>query len=139
MTFAKQMRIVLSVMFFAFFLTLGTSAIAQDGYEGQAQDGYEGQEMMQQPSESIEVSDADLDKAANAYMEITEIREGFQETLAGVSDPEKAQELQEQAGEAMVEAVENNGLDVQAYNQIMEAAQVDEDLRNKLLSRLEQE
>lgn len=131
MTFAKQIRIAVSVLFFAFLLTMGTNAIAQDGYEGQ--------NMMQQPAGSIEVSDADLDKAANAYMEIAEIRESFQENLAGVSDPEKAQELQEQAGEAMVAAVQNNGLDVQAYNQIMEAAQVDEDLRNKLLSRLEQE
>ncbi|MCA1743276.1 MAG: DUF4168 domain-containing protein [Desulfonatronovibrio sp.] len=140
MTFTKQIRIALSVIFFAFLLTMGASAIAQDGYEGQqGQQGQQGQDMMQQPAEPIEVSDADLDKAANAYMEITEIRESFQETLAGVSDPEKAQELQEEAGEAMVEAVENSGLDVQAYNEIMEAAQVDEDLRNKLLARLEQE
>ncbi|RQD58486.1 MAG: DUF4168 domain-containing protein [Desulfonatronovibrio sp. MSAO_Bac4] len=130
MTFAKQIRIAVSVIFFAFLLTLGTNAMAQDSYQGQ--------DMMQQPAAPIEVSDADLNKAASAYVEIAEIRESFEETLAGVSDPEKAHSLQEEAMEEMVEAVQNNGLDVQAYNEIMEAAQADEELGNQFLTLLDQ-
>ena len=113
------------------FLAMAAVAHAQAEY-GQQQD------MMQQPGADIEVSDAQLDKVAMAYLEITEIREGFQESLAGVSDPEKAQQMQEQAGQEMVQAVENNGLDVQTYNQVMEAAQVDEQLREQLMTRMEQ-
>ena len=59
-------------------------------------------------------------------------------SLAGVEDPEAAQKMQEQAGNAMVEAVQDTGLDVQTYNEVMQAAQHDEELREKLLSRLEQ-
>ncbi|MFP4127651.1 MAG: DUF4168 domain-containing protein [Desulfonatronovibrio sp.] len=113
------------------------SAQDQQGQEGQSQQ----QDMMQQPDQSaepIEVSDAELDKVAQAYVQITEIRGEFQETLSDVSDPEKAQQLQEEAGEKMVQAVQDNGLDVQKYNEVMEAAQVDEELREKLLARMEE-
>jgi hypothetical protein len=94
--------------------------------------------MMHQPETEIQVSDSELDKIAQAYKEISVIRQDFEESLAGVEDPEAAQKMQEQAGNAMVEAVQNTGLDVQTYNDVMQAAQHDEELREKLLSRLEQ-
>jgi len=115
---------------FLFIAAAASSAGAQ-------QEGY-GQEMMQQPAGSVEVTEAELDKVVDAYTRIAEIREDFQESLAEVADPEQAQLLQEEAGEAMVEAVQESGLDVQKYNEVMQAAQVDEELREKLLSRLEQ-
>ncbi|WP_291318948.1 DUF4168 domain-containing protein [Desulfonatronospira sp.] len=97
------------------------------------------QEMMQQQAPEVNLSDAELDKVAEAYEAVTEVREEFQADLEGIEDPEQAQEMQEEAGEKMVEAVENQGLDVETYNQAMEAAQVDEDLRNELLDRLDME
>jgi len=93
---------------------------------------------MHQPETEIQVSDSELDKVAQAYKEISVIREDFEMSLAGVEDPEAAQKMQEQAGNAMVEAVQNTGLDVQTYKEVMQAAQHDEELREKLLSRLEQ-
>ncbi len=115
-----------------FFVLPDSSAYSQEGY------GQQQQEMMQQPETEIQVTDSELDKVARAYSEISEIREEFQMSLTGVEDPEAAQKMQEQAGKAMVEAVENSGLDVQTYNDVMQAAQYDEELREKLLSRLEQ-
>lgn len=97
------------------------------------------QEMMQQQAPEVDLSDAELDKVAEAYEAVTEVREEFQTDLEGIEDPERAQEMQEEAGEKMVEAVENQGLEVETYNQAMEAAQVDEELRNKLLDRLDME
>ncbi|WP_045212950.1 DUF4168 domain-containing protein [Desulfonatronovibrio magnus] len=132
MTFPGKITILAISFIAALFLTAGY--VSAQEYQ---QEGYQQEGMMQQPGAQINVSEADLDKAAGAYVEITEIRENFQESLAGITDPEQAQELQEQAGEAMVEAVQNNGLDVQQYNEIMEAAQADEELRNKLLGKLE--
>jgi len=132
--------LILAVVFM-FVLGLGLKAKAQEGYqqdyqqEGQYQEHQ--QEMMQQQAPQVDVSDAELDKVAEAYQAVTEVRNQFQDELHDVTDPEKAQQLQEQAGEEMVEAVEAQGLDVQTYNQVMEAAQVDEELRNKLLDRLE--
>ncbi len=97
------------------------------------------QEMMQQQAPEVDLSDAELDKVAEAYEAVTEVREDFQADLEGIEDPEAAQEMQEEAGEKMVEAVENQGLEVETYNQAMEAAQIDEELRNDLLERLDME
>ena len=97
------------------------------------------QEMMQQQAPEVDLSDSELDKVAEAYEAVTEVREEFQTDLEGIEDPERAQEMQEEAGEKMVEAVENQGLEVETYNQAMEAAQVDEELRNELLDRLDVE
>jgi len=126
-----RMHVFTFALCFLFIVAAASSVGAQQ------QEGY-GQEMMQQPAGSVEVSEAELDKVADAYTRIAEIREDFQESLAEVADPEQAQLLQEEAGEAMVEAVQESGLDVQKYNEVMQAAQVDEELREKLLSRLEQ-
>jgi len=118
-------------------LGFGLKVQAQQEYQQEGQQQQYQQEMMQQQAPEVDVSDAELDQVADAYQAVTEVRERFQQELGEVSDPEKAQELQQQAGEEMVEAVEAQGLDVQTYNQVMEAAQVDEELRNQLLERLE--
>ncbi len=97
------------------------------------------QQMMQQQAPEVDLSDAELDKVADAYEAVTEVREEFQAALEGIEDPERAQQMQEEAGDKMVEAVENQGLEVETYNQAMEAAQVDEELRNELLDRLDME
>jgi hypothetical protein len=140
MIVTRKMLVLTFVLCCLFLAGVATKVSAQqeEGYgQGQQQEGY-GQDMMQQSPGDLEVSDAELDRVASAYIEISRIREDFQESLAEVTDPEEAQLMQEQAGEAMVEAVQDNGLDVQKYNQVMEAAQVDEQLREKLLTRLEQ-
>ena len=122
---------------FIFVLGLGLKVHAQQEYQQEGQQQQYQQDMMQQQAPDVDVSDAELDQVADAYEAVTQVREKFQQELGEVSDPERAQQLQQQAGEEMVEAVEAQGLDVQTYNQVMEAAQVDEELRNKLLERLE--
>lgn len=131
MIFTDKTRL-LAIAFALVFLLVAAQSV-----NAQQQGGYEQEMMMQQQPGSVEVSDAELEKVANAYIQITEIREAFQESLAEVSDPEKAQQLQEQAGQAMVDAVQDNGLDVQKYNEVMEAAQVDEALREQLLTHMQ--
>ncbi|WP_291318512.1 DUF4168 domain-containing protein [Desulfonatronospira sp.] len=136
--FSTKSSIVLSLAAAAMLiLGFGLKVQAQQEYQQEGQQQQYQQEMMQQQAPEVDVSDAELDQVADAYQAVTEVRERFQQELGEVSDPEKAQELQQQAGEEMVEAVEAQGLDVQTYNQVMEAAQVDEELRNQLLERLE--
>ncbi len=136
--FSKKGSIVLSLAAAVMLiLGLGLQVQAQQEYQQEGQQQEYQQDMMQQQAPDVDVSDAELDQVADAYKAVTEVREKFQQELGEVSDPEQAQQLQEQAGEEMVEAVEAQGLDVQTYNQVMEAAQVDEELRNQLLERLE--
>ncbi len=138
----KRTAILSLAMTFLLVLGFGLSVKAQDyqpdqqQQQQQQQQQYQ-QEMMQQEAPDIDVTEEELDQVAEAYKAVTEVREKFQDELGQVEDPERAQELQEEAGQEMVEAVEAQGLDVQTYNQVMEAAQVDEELRNQLLDRLE--
>lgn len=108
-------------------LFLGITAHAQTGQ----------QPMMQQPGAGLEVSEAELEKVATAYMQIHEIRVELQESLAEVTDPESAQQMQEEAGTAMVQAVQESGLDVQVYNQVMQEVQTNEALREELTAKLD--
>ncbi|TVR00011.1 MAG: DUF4168 domain-containing protein [Desulfovibrionales bacterium] len=113
-------------------LFLAGAVQAQTGQMGGQQ-----QPMMQQPGPGLEVSDAELEKVAEAYMEIHEIRVDLQESLAGVTDPQSAQQMQEEAGAAMVQAVQDSGLNVEMYNQVMQEVQTNEALREQLTSMLE--
>jgi len=114
-------------------LFLGVTAHAQGGQPA----GQQQQQMMQQPGAGLEVSDAELEKVASAYMQIHEIRIDLQESLAEVTDQESAQQMQEKAGEEMVQAVQDSGLEVQVYNQIMQEVQTNEDLREELTAKLD--
>jgi hypothetical protein len=83
--------------------------------------------------ETIEYSDEQLENVANAYVSITEIRQELQDGLTEVADEEQARALQQQAGADMVEAVEETGLEVDEYNEIVEESQVNGNLRNRLM------
>ena len=83
--------------------------------------------------ETIEYNDEQLERVANAYVSITEIRQDLQDGLTEVADEEQARALQQQAGADMVEAVEETGLAVDEYNEIVEKSQVNGNLRNRLM------
>lgn len=125
---------------------LGAStALAQMGQDAQEQQQYQQQEQQQQQQEfqapdidAADVSESELESVADAYVDIIEIREQYQPSLAGAEDPETAQEIQREANEEMVRAVEEAGLDVETYNQIVMAAEADEDLRERLFAKIDE-
>lgn len=67
-----------------------------------------------------EVSDGDLEKVAEAYVEVMKINKEFQESVQQTQDAAERQELQQEANKEMVQAVEDAGIDVQTYNIIMQ-------------------
>jgi hypothetical protein len=83
--------------------------------------------------ENIEYSDEQLENVAVAYTSIVEIRQQLQEDLSQVSEAEQRQTLQEQANADMVKAVEETGLELATYNEIVEESQVNGNLRNRLM------
>jgi hypothetical protein len=88
-------------------------------------------------SEALSFSGDELDKIADAYVQISVIRQDLQEKLSVVTEPEDASKLQEEAGAQMVEAVKSKGLDVEEYNRAMAEVQSNEDLRAKLMAKIE--
>ena len=132
------------MILFSLLLVLGLAfpASAQDR-SPQDQQQQQQQQQQQDPWEQEEQAvpadfdDEEVDRAASAYVDIIDIREDYQERLAEVDDPEVAQQIQMEANEEITEAVEDNGIDVETYNDIITAAQADEELMNDLLNKID--
>jgi len=116
---------------FCLLLLMAFPAMAQQGspYQQQRQpDAYTPQ---------AEISDEEMEQAATAYVEIAKIREDFQERLRQAESQEKVQKLQLEANKEMAEVVEDEGLTIQKYNEIIEAVQSDPEMRNKFNNTLQ--
>lgn len=84
----------------------------------------------------IQVDDQTVADFASALSEIQGIQQDFSQKLQNVEDQEKARELQQQAQEQMVAAVERNDLSVNEYNQVAQAMSRDQQLRERIMSQL---
>lgn len=88
-----------------------------------------------QASEPANISDGDIAKFAQAQTEVQGINSEYSQKLQDASgDAQKAQQVQHEATEKMIKAVERTGLDVDTYNQIAQAAQHDAQLRERIQS-----
>ena len=114
----------------ACFLLAAPQAMAQDG--GQ-QEGYKGnQEYQYQQPQETDISDKQLEKFALALNDISEIRSEYSEVISDVKDADKAQELQSKYTKKMIASIEENGLDVEQYNEISMAMQRDPEIQQKV-------
>ncbi|KMQ52532.1 hypothetical protein CHISP_0799 [Chitinispirillum alkaliphilum] len=85
-------------------------------------------QMLTGSAEQVSFSDEMLESAAKAYMQIVEINQSFQMSLQQTDDQEKRQNLQQNANKQFVEAIENSGLEVDQYNNIMQNVAANEEL-----------
>ncbi len=81
------------------------------------------------------IPDAKLDKAAAAVKRVSVIKDSFDKKLAQAPATEK-QRIAGEANEAMTKAVTEQGLSVEEYTTIIQIAQNDVTVRNKLLQRM---
>ncbi|MFO8024066.1 DUF4168 domain-containing protein [Thiohalophilus sp.] len=123
----KMNKTALLVALFGMSLSVG--AYAQNYGQGDAQQ----QQQQQDGQAAANVDEASLNKFKDAFSEVNSIRESFAGKLENVEDTEKAQELQQQAQQDMVSAVEDAGLSVQEYNEIFAAVQQNPELQEKVL------
>jgi flagellar biosynthesis protein FliP len=129
-TISKNHIIIACALALVFFLCAPAAAQSQD--TGQQQ-----QQMQQmQQKETPDFSDARIEKTAEAYTEITKIREQYQDEFSQAEDSEQAQELQTRINKKITDAIEQNDISVEDYNEVITAAQTDEDLRAELLDRI---
>lgn len=91
------------------------------------------------PSQSLTnappLSDQKLDAAAAAIAHVTYLRQNYQRQLAQ-ADPADRPKIADQANGALAQAVKDQGLSVDEYNSILERAQKDPGIRQKILDRL---
>ena len=81
------------------------------------------------------IPDKKLDAAAAAVKKVSVIKNKYDQQLAQAPVAEK-QRLQGEAGDAMAKAVTDQGLSVEEYTTILNVAQKDPVVRDKLLQRM---
>jgi len=119
----------------ALLLCAGQAIAQQEGYgqEGQQQQQErQGQEGYQAEPMETDFSDEKIEKFARAYMQIQEIQQEYSEALGEMTDEQEAQELQEKYTQQMVDVVRDEGLSVEDYNQIGQAMNTDDELRQEI-------
>lgn len=86
-----------------------------------------------------EFTNDQLDSFANAVVEVNPLIEQWNQRIQTAENEEQAQQMSQQARTEVVSTIEDNGLEVETYNQIVEAAQSDPDLRQDIQGRIEQQ
>ena len=81
------------------------------------------------------IPDKKLDAAAAAVKKVTVIKNNYDQQLAQAPVAEKKR-IEDEVGDAMEKAVTDQGLSVEEYTTILEVAQKDPVVRDKLLQRM---
>ena len=95
---------------------------------------------MQAPTvEAPDVSDEKLKSFAVAFLEVSKISQEYKPEFDGAASEEDKQRVQQEAGQKMVEAVNaTEGISIDEYNQIIQSAQADPELAQRINGHISQ-
>ena len=123
-----KIRNILTALITAGFLA---SPMAMAQGEQQAQP-------MPQQQEAPEVSESQINAFVEAYIAVNEVREDYTARLQEAEDQEQAQQLQQEANDAMTAAIEDNGMSIEEYQEVAMAVNADADVREQVTTMLEE-
>jgi hypothetical protein len=86
-------------------------------------------------AEKANIPDSKLDAAAAAVKRVLTLKDTYEQKLARAPDEQK-EGIVEEANNAVTKAVTDQGLSVEEFNNIMEVAENNPDVREKLVKRL---
>lgn len=112
-------------------LPAGVSAQADTPPQSQTPPEYQ-----QAPAQQAEIDSQTLDNFAAAYSSVQSIQQDYAKQLEKVEDPNKANELRQQAQEKMQKAVSSSGVSLSQYQNIVNQAGQDAELRSRIQKRL---
>lgn len=92
------------------------------GYSNQAETG----------TADSNYSDAELKQFIDAQEGVMDVREDYIEQIEAADSQQKAQELQMEANDKMVEVIEDIGMDIPTYNSIATAYSSEPKVRNRI-------
>ncbi|MDQ2068878.1 DUF4168 domain-containing protein [Natronospira bacteriovora] len=93
---------------------------------------------MPQQQEAPDVSDEQINAFVDAYVAVSEVREEYTARLQEADSQEEAQELQQEANDAMTAAIEDSGLSIEEYQQVAMAVNADAEVREQVTTMLEE-
>jgi hypothetical protein len=87
---------------------------------------------------SAKISDAQVEKFADAYVAVQEIQAKAADKLQSATDDKQALQVKQTAETEMIKAVEKAGLQVDEFNQIVEQMASDTALRSKVNAEIQE-
>ena len=98
------------------------------------------QERPKQPTvQEREVSDAELQAFAKAYVQYHKIRAQYEPQVKATKDPQKSKKIQDEANAKVKEVLAKQQLTVQNYNRVFTVVNNDESLRKRAMKLIEEE
>jgi len=85
--------------------------------------------------QSPNISEQKLDAAAAAIEQVASLKQDYQQRIA-VAAPSDKERIANEAMDALTKAVTDQGLSVEEYGSILEVAQNDPDIREKIRQRI---
>lgn len=85
---------------------------------------------------SADIPDQKLDAAAAAVKSVTAVKESYQQKLSEAPSSAEKERIVDEAQSAMTKAVTDQGLSVEEYTSILQVAQNNPTVQNKILERL---
>ena len=77
-------------------------------------------------------SDQEINQFVNAQNEVMQIRDEYVQRIGATEDRDEVMELEQEANEMMVDAVEDTGLTVSTYSNIAQAASENPELAERI-------
>lgn len=87
---------------------------------------------------AVAVDDRKIDQFADAYVAVQQIQSQATQQLGATADADKAQQVKQEAETQMIEAVQQSGLQIEEFNQIVQAMASDPTLRDKISGRIDE-
>lgn len=84
------------------------------------------------------IDDQKIEKFADAYLAVQTIQQKAATELQSAKDPAEADKVKANAESAMIAAVEQNGLKVDEFNQIVETMTADANVRSRVAAKLQE-
>lgn len=84
------------------------------------------------------VSEEKIGQFAEAYIQVETIQTQAAEQLSSATDAESANAVKVNTETEMIQAVERSGLQVEEFNEIVQAMNVDPQLRTRVLEKIEE-
>lgn len=126
----NKFKTLTAAVTFATFAIGASTAMAQAPAAGAAPQQQAAPAPQSQPAGPV--SDDDLKNFVKANQDVAKVQEEFSQKLNEEDDQAKAQQLQMQAQEKMLEAVTDNDIDAQTYNSIAARIQTDTELQERV-------
>lgn len=127
MTFALRTKELLAAGFLSVGIAVAPQAFAQETDQAPA------------AAETTEISDEKLESFVVAFRQVESVKQDFGPQLESAGTEEEQQSLRNEAGQMMLQAVEEtDGISVDEYNQILRSAQDNPELAERLTQEIRQ-